>query len=41
LTNIAFNQRDPIILVGDTHGGITLLKLSPNLTKCITELIKL
>ncbi|CAD8183512.1 unnamed protein product [Paramecium octaurelia] len=33
LTNIAFNQRDPIILVGDTHGGITLLKLSPNLTK--------
>ncbi|CAD8084047.1 unnamed protein product [Paramecium primaurelia] len=31
--NIAFNQRDPIILVGDTHSGITLLKLSRNLTK--------
>lgn len=34
LTNIAYNQRDPILLVGDTQGGITLLKLSPNLTKC-------
>lgn len=33
LTNIAYNQRDPILLVGDTQGGITLLKLSPNLTK--------
>lgn len=34
LTNLSFNQRDPIILVGDNHGGVTLLKLSPNLTKC-------
>jgi dynein intermediate chain 1 len=35
LTNLAFNQRDYIVLVGDTHGGVTLLKLSPNLHKCI------
>lgn len=35
LTNLAFNQRDPIILIGDTHGGISLMKLSPNLTRCI------
>ncbi len=34
LTNLAFNYRDPILLVGDTHGGVTLVKLSPNLTKC-------
>lgn len=33
LTNLAFNQRDPIMLVGDTSGGVILLKLSPNLTK--------
>ena len=34
LTNLAFNYRDPILLVGDTSGGVTLMKLSPNLTKC-------
>jgi len=32
LTNLKFNQRDPILLVGDCHGGVTLVKLSPNLT---------
>ena len=33
MTNLAFNVRDPILLVGDTHGGVTLAKLSPNLHK--------
>jgi len=33
LTNISFNYKDPILLVGDTHGGVILVKLSPNLTK--------
>lgn len=32
LTNLQFNKRDPILLVGDCHGGVTLVKLSPNLT---------
>ncbi len=38
LTNLAFNPKDPILLVGDTHGGVILLKLSPNLTKCNLQL---
>jgi dynein intermediate chain 1 len=33
LTNLSFNYKDPILLLGDTYGGITLIKLSPNLTK--------
>jgi len=33
LTNICFNYKDPILLVGDTHGGVILVKLSPNLTR--------
>lgn len=40
LTNLAFNYKDPILLLGDTYGGITLLKLSPNLTKRGPEIIK-
>jgi len=32
LTNLQFNKKDPILLVGDCHGGVTLVKLSPNLT---------
>ena len=32
MTNLQFNKRDPILLVGDCHGGVTLVKLSPNLT---------
>jgi len=37
LSNLTFNQRDPILLVGDVHGGVTLIKLSPNLTRGITK----
>ena len=33
LTNVSFNKVDPIILVGDTYGGVTVMKLSPNLLK--------
>lgn len=33
LTNLAFNTKEPVILLGDTYGGITLMKLSPNLRK--------
>lgn len=36
---MAFNIRDPILLVGDTHGGVTLVKLSPNLTKGLNKKI--
>lgn len=31
-TNLAFNNRDPILLIGDNLGGVTLVKLSPVLT---------
>jgi dynein intermediate chain 1 len=31
LNRIAFNPRDPVILVGDTRGSVLSLKLSPNL----------
>ena len=31
LTHIAFNQQDPILIVGDDRGGCNSLKLSPNL----------
>jgi dynein intermediate chain 1 len=33
LTKIAFNPKHPILLVGDDHGCVTALKLSPNLRK--------
>jgi len=33
LTHVCFNQRDPIIIVGDDRGGVNSLKLSPNLRK--------
>eukprot|EP00753_Platysulcus_tardus_P002773 PLAT11886.1.p2 GENE.PLAT11886.1~~PLAT11886.1.p2 ORF type:complete len:677 (+),score=331.33 PLAT11886.1:185-2032(+) len=33
LTHIAFNPRDPIILVADDRGGVNSLKLSPNLRR--------
>ena len=32
LTNLSFNFWEPIVLVGDSHGGVTLVKMSPNLT---------
>jgi len=31
LTHVAFNNRDPIMIVGDDRGGVNSLKLSPNL----------
>jgi len=40
LTNLVYNARDPILLVGDTFGGVSLVKLSPNLTKCTPCLIE-
>ena len=40
LTNIAFNSKDPVILLGDTFGGINLMKLSPNLWKRGPEIKK-
>uniref|UniRef100_A0A672KHQ0 Uncharacterized protein n=1 Tax=Sinocyclocheilus grahami TaxID=75366 RepID=A0A672KHQ0_SINGR len=33
LFNIEFNPVHPIIIVGDGHGHVTSLKLSPNLRK--------
>ncbi|XP_072353366.1 dynein, axonemal, intermediate chain 1, paralog 2 isoform X2 [Scyliorhinus torazame] len=33
LTHIEFNPTYPIIMVGDERGGVTILKLSPNLRK--------
>lgn len=33
LTHVNFNQRDPILIVGDDRGGVNSLKLSPNLRK--------
>eukprot|EP01017_Pseudomicrothorax_dubius_P047722 TRINITY_DN8604_c0_g1_i1.p1 TRINITY_DN8604_c0_g1~~TRINITY_DN8604_c0_g1_i1.p1 ORF type:complete len:708 (-),score=198.52 TRINITY_DN8604_c0_g1_i1:143-2266(-) len=40
LTNIAFSPKDPVILVGDDHGGVTLFKLSPNLTPNLVKVPK-
>ena len=31
LTHVAFNNREPVLLVGDDRGGVNSLKLSPNL----------
>jgi dynein intermediate chain 1 len=36
LTRVCFNQVDPILVVGDDKGGVTSLKLSPNLRR-VTE----
>eukprot|EP01035_Chromulina_nebulosa_P019156 gene19156-24998_t len=33
LTHVCFNEVNPIIIVGDDRGGVTSLKLSPNLRK--------
>jgi dynein intermediate chain 1 len=41
LTHVSFNQRDPIVIVGDDRGGVNSLKLSPNLRKVITVYRKL
>jgi len=38
--NLAFNKVDPILLIGDSHGGVTLAKLSPNLHKFGPDLSK-
>ena len=32
-TNIAFNWRNPVLLVGDSHGGISSFKISRNIGK--------
>lgn len=37
LTHVSFNQRDPILIVGDDRGGVNSLKLSPNLRKVCTQ----
>jgi len=37
LTHVAFNNRDPILLVGDDRGGVNSLKLSPNLRQMATN----
>jgi dynein intermediate chain 1 len=33
LTHVAFNPKQPLLLVGDDRGGVLCLKLSPNLRK--------
>jgi dynein intermediate chain 1 len=33
LTKLAFNPRHPVLLVGNDQGGVTCLKLSPNLRR--------
>jgi len=33
LTNLSFNTNEAILLVGDNHGGVNLMTLSPNLTR--------
>lgn len=38
LTHVNFNQRDPILIIGDDRGGVNSLKLSPNLRKVRTTL---
>lgn len=32
-TKIAFNAVQPIVIIGDDHGSVVALKLSPNLRK--------
>lgn len=36
LTHIAFSPSAPIVIVGDSHGGVSTLKLSPNLRRVTT-----
>jgi dynein intermediate chain 1 len=38
LTHVAFNNIEPIIIVGDDRGGVNTLKLSPNLRKGIAAM---
>jgi len=33
LTHVAFNNSEPVLIVGDDRGGVNTLKLSPNLRK--------
>eukprot|EP00747_Dinoflagellata_sp_TGD_P165115 gnl/TRDRNA2_/TRDRNA2_185975_c0_seq1.p1 gnl/TRDRNA2_/TRDRNA2_185975_c0~~gnl/TRDRNA2_/TRDRNA2_185975_c0_seq1.p1 ORF type:complete len:695 (+),score=179.37 gnl/TRDRNA2_/TRDRNA2_185975_c0_seq1:79-2085(+) len=35
LTHIAFNNEEPILIVGDDRGGVNTLKLSPNLRRSV------
>eukprot|EP00127_Corallochytrium_limacisporum_P002236 Clim_evm24s109 gene=Clim_evmTU24s109 len=35
--HVSFNVADPIILVGDDHGAVSSLKLSPNLRRDWTK----
>lgn len=35
LTQVIFNPAQPIVLVGDSRGTVTCLKLSPNLRKAL------
>ena len=35
LTQVIFNPVQPIVLVGDSRGTVTCLKLSPNLRKAL------
>mmetsp|Transcript_126133 Transcript_126133/g.251914 ORF Transcript_126133/g.251914 Transcript_126133/m.251914 type:complete len:673 (-) Transcript_126133:117-2135(-) len=37
LTHVAFNDAEPIIIVGDDRGGVNTLKLSPNLRKGVVR----
>ncbi|XP_062511917.1 dynein intermediate chain 2, ciliary-like [Corticium candelabrum] len=37
LTHISFNQRHPIIVVGDDSGTVSSLKLSPNIRKVLQD----
>jgi dynein intermediate chain 1 len=38
-TNLAFNNRDPVILMGDSLGGVTLIKLNPVLTQGLDRVV--
>jgi dynein intermediate chain 1, axonemal len=37
LTHVSFNQQHHIVIVGDDRGGVTSLKLSPNLRRVDLE----
>jgi len=37
MTNLAFNETDPIFLVGDAKGTTIVIKLSKNLAKPLTQ----
>lgn len=39
-THVAFNKNDPIVLVGDDHGGVISFKLSNSLFKGPDEPLK-